>query len=122
MAERHVPLQDFRNIGIIGRLGSTQVLDSIRRLKRFLLDRHLHVILEDTIAEVLPGHGLQTCSRKILGEVCDLVIVVGGEEKLSARLELHAKVGLGSATVAAVRSGERGGAGGNCSGHIGLIS
>ena len=72
-------MEQFRNIGIIGRLGSTQVLDSIRRLKRFLLDRHLHVILEDTIAEVLPGHGLQTCSRKILGEVCDLVIVVGGD-------------------------------------------
>ena len=72
-------MEQFRNIGIIGRLGSTQVLDTIRRLKRFLLDRHLHVILEDTIAEVLPGHGLQTSSRKILGEVCDLVIVVGGD-------------------------------------------
>ena len=72
-------MEQFRNIGIIGRLGSTQVLDTIRRLKKFLLARHLHVILEDTIAEVLPGHGLQTSSRKILGEVCDLVIVVGGD-------------------------------------------
>jgi NAD+ kinase len=53
-------MEQFRNIGIIGRLGSSQVLDTVRRLKRFLLDRHLHVILEDTIAEVLPGHGLQT--------------------------------------------------------------
>lgn len=65
-------MEQFRNIGIIGRLGSSQVLDTIRRLKRFLLDRHLHVILEDTIAEVLPGHGLQTSSRKMLGEVCDM--------------------------------------------------
>ena len=72
-------MEQFRNIGIIGRLGSAQVLDTIRRLKKFLLERHLHVILEDTIAEVLPGHGLQTCSRKILGEVCDLVVVVGGD-------------------------------------------
>ncbi|MDD0842627.1 MULTISPECIES: NAD(+) kinase [unclassified Pseudomonas] len=72
-------MEQFRNIGVIGRLGSAQVLDTIRRLKNFLLERHLHVILEDTIAEVLPGHGLQTCSRKILGEVCDLVIVVGGD-------------------------------------------
>ncbi|MBC9250116.1 NAD(+) kinase [Pseudomonas alcaligenes] len=72
-------MEQFRNIGIIGRLGSAQVLDTIRRLKKFLIERHLHVILEDTIAEVLPGHGLQTCSRKILGEVCDLVIVVGGD-------------------------------------------
>ena len=72
-------MEQFRNIGIIGRLGSSQVLDTVRRLKRFLLDRHLHVILEDTIAEVLPGHGLQTSSRKMLGEVCDMVIVVGGD-------------------------------------------
>jgi NAD+ kinase len=72
-------MEQFRNIGIIGRLGSAQALDTIRRLKKFLIERHLHVILEDTIAEVLPGHGLQTCSRKILGEVCDLVVVVGGD-------------------------------------------
>lgn len=72
-------MEPFRNIGIIGRLGSTQVLDTIRRLKKFLIDRHLHVILEDTIAEVLPGHGLQTCSRKIMGEIGDLVVVVGGD-------------------------------------------
>ena len=29
-------MDQFRNIGIIGRLGSSQVLDTIRRLKRFL--------------------------------------------------------------------------------------
>ena len=72
-------MEQFRNIGIIGRLGSSQVLDTIRRLKKFLIERHLHVILEDTIAEVLPGHGLQTSTRKLLGEVCDMVIVVGGD-------------------------------------------
>jgi len=75
-------MEHFRNVGIIGRLGSTQVLETIRRLKRFLQSRNLHVILEDTIAEVLPGHGLQTSSRKALGESCDLVIVVGGDGSL----------------------------------------
>ncbi len=72
-------MEQFRNIGIIGRLGSSQVLETVRRLKRFLLDRHLHVVLEESIAEVLPGHNLQTASRRILGEICDLVIVVGGD-------------------------------------------
>ena len=82
-------MEPFRNIGIIGRLGSTQVLDTIRRLKKFLIDRHLHVILEDTIAEVLPGHGLQTCSRKIMGEICDLVVVVGAEHAAIAADHHH---------------------------------
>jgi NAD+ kinase len=72
-------MDQFRNIGIIGRLGSPHALETVRRLKRFLLDRKLHVILEESIAEVLPGHGLQTSSRKLLGEICDLVIVVGGD-------------------------------------------
>lgn len=75
-------MDPFRNIGIIGRFGSVNALDTIRRLKRFLIAQHLHVILEDTLGELLPGHGLQTCSRKIMGEICDLVIVVGGDGSL----------------------------------------
>ncbi|MBB3104728.1 NAD(+) kinase [Azomonas macrocytogenes] len=75
-------MEQFRNIGIIGRLGSVQVLDTIRRLKKFLLGRHLNVILDETIAELLPGHGMQISSRNSLGETCDLVIVVGGDGSL----------------------------------------
>src|SRR3546814_20429021 len=75
-------MEQFRNIGIIGRLGSSQVLDTIRRLKRFLVERHLHVILEENIAEVLPGPGMQTSSRQRLGESCHRVIVVGGAGSL----------------------------------------
>lgn len=69
----------FRNIGIVGRLGSTHVLETIRRLIRFLSSRHLQVVLEESIAQMLPGHNQQVCNRKLLGEVCDLVIVVGGD-------------------------------------------
>ena len=87
-------MDQFRNIGIIGRLGSAQVLDTIRRLKKFLLARQLHVILEDSIAEVLPGHGLQTSSRKLLGEICDLVIVVGGVGSVRGALVGSLLVGL----------------------------
>ena len=75
-------MEQFRNSGIIGRLGSVQVLDTIRRLKTFLTDHNLHVILDETIAEMLPGHGMQVSSRQSLGESCDLVIVVGGDGSL----------------------------------------
>lgn len=50
-----------------------------------------------------------------------LACVVGAEEQLTTGLELHTKVGLGSATVATVCR-RQGGLGGNCSGHFGLIS
>lgn len=72
-------MQQFHHIGIIGRLGSSQVLETVRRLKRFLAQRQLHVVLEDSIAEQLPGHGLPTAPREALGAQCDLVIVVGGD-------------------------------------------
>src|SRR5699024_2352203 len=70
-------MEQFRNIGIIVRMGSARVLETFRRLKRYLLWGHLHVILEDTIARMFPGHNLQTCSRKLLCEVCGPVISVG---------------------------------------------
>ncbi len=87
-------MEQFRNIGIIGRLGSTQVLDTIRRLKRFLGDRHLHVILDETIAEMMPGHGMQTSSKQRLGESCDLVIVVGGDGSLLGAARAMARPGV----------------------------
>lgn len=87
-------MEQFRNIGIIGRLGSTKVLDTIRRLKNFLTERHLHVILDETIAEMLPGHGMQVCSRQRLGEACDLVIVVGGDGSLLGAARAMARPGV----------------------------
>lgn len=75
-------MEHFRSIGLIGRLGSGRVVDTLRRLKRFLLDRGHTVILEDAVAEMLPGHQLRVCPRKTMGAVCDLVIVVGGDGSL----------------------------------------
>ena len=75
-------MENFRNIGLIGRMGSAQVVETLKRLKTFLTARGIAVILEDAMAEVMPGHGLQVSSRKMMGEICDLVIVVGGDGSL----------------------------------------
>lgn len=87
-------MEHFRSIGLIGRLGSGRVVDTMRRLKRFLLEKGHTVILEDAVAEMLPGHQLQVCSRKMLGDLCDLVIVVGGDGSLlgAARALCHSNV------------------------------
>jgi len=74
----------FRNIGIIGRLvsekqGNEKVIESVRLLKRFLLARDLTVVLEKELAQAFPDHGLQVSTRKLIGEICDLIIVVGGD-------------------------------------------
>lgn len=72
-------MKPFKNIGLIGRIGSAKVVDTLRRLIRFLNARDYHVILEDRTATVLLDHGQQEASRRLLGELCDLVIVVGGD-------------------------------------------
>ena len=39
----------FRNIGLIGRLGSNKVVETLKRLMRFLGERNYHVIVEEQI-------------------------------------------------------------------------
>jgi NAD+ kinase len=84
-------MEEFRNIGIIGRLGSKKVIETVRRLNRYLVEEGYHVILQDRIADIMPGHGMQVCTQKLLGEVCDLVIVVGGDGSLLGAARALAK-------------------------------
>jgi NAD+ kinase len=84
-------MEEFRNIGIIGRLGSKKVIETVRRLKRYLVEEGYHVILQDRIADVMPGHGMQVSNQKMLGEICDLVIVVGGDGSLLGAARALAK-------------------------------
>ncbi|MDW5378147.1 NAD(+) kinase [Halomonas sp. HP20-15] len=72
-------MEPFKNIGLIGRHGSGSVVETLRRLIRFLGARGHHVIIEDRTASALAEHGQHEASRSQLGELCDLVIVVGGD-------------------------------------------
>ncbi|MDR9423884.1 MAG: NAD(+) kinase [Pseudomonadota bacterium] len=75
-------MDQFRNIGIVGRMGSVKVVESLRQLKHYLTAHDYHVIIEENTSTMIPGHGLQVASKKLLGEICDLVIVVGGDGSL----------------------------------------
>ena len=46
-------MQSFKNIGLIGRLGSAKVVETLKRLIRFLDDAGYHVIVEDRTASAL---------------------------------------------------------------------
>lgn len=85
-------MDTFRNIGIIGREGGgVAVVDSLRRLIDFLSLRGLSIILSEQLEEQLPGHGLRVCSRRMIGEICDLVIVVGGDGSLLSAARILAR-------------------------------
>lgn len=87
-------MEQFRNIGLIGRTGNQEVIDSLKAITAFLVARDLTVILEKEIALVLPEHGLQVSTRKLIGEMCDLVIVVGGDGSMLSAARDLAKHGV----------------------------
>ncbi len=72
----------FRNIGLIGRVDSDLVRQSVQALVLLLQRRELTVVLEEETSKALGSHSLQVASRKLIGEVCDMVIVVGGDGSL----------------------------------------
>ena len=78
-ADGHRP---FSTIGLIGRLESDKVTDSLTRLVHYLTAHDYNVVVEDRTATVIPHHGQPEASRRALGELCDLVIVVGGDGSL----------------------------------------
>lgn len=84
-------MEQFRNIGVIGRMGSANVVETLRRLRTFLVEANYQVILEENTSTMLPGHGLQVSSSKLLGEICDLVVVVGGDGSLLGAARVLAK-------------------------------
>ncbi len=75
-------MTQFKTIGLIGRIGNAQVVESLKVLKQFLLSRNLTVILDETTSDALPGHDLQVGDHDKLGELCDLIVVVGGDGSL----------------------------------------
>ncbi len=79
-------MEPFRNIGILGREG-IGVAETLQRLVVFLRNRSLNIIVCDQIQHLVEPELLQAariCSRKMIGEVSDLIIVVGGDGSLLA--------------------------------------
>lgn len=72
-------MEQFRNIGLMGRVSNDRVVETLRVLADFLKKRKVTTILEESVAAVLPELALQVSTRRLIGEVCDLVIVVGGD-------------------------------------------
>ena len=72
----------FRNIGLVGRPQSSLVVDTLNLLEEYLIHEGLTVIYDEDTAAMMHKTGLQVSSRALLGEVCDLVIVVGGDGTL----------------------------------------
>jgi len=74
--------QNFRNIGLIGRPGKSSVVDSLHLIKDHISALGLNPIFDEATAALAGLTTVQVVSKPLLGEVCDLVIVVGGDGSL----------------------------------------
>ena len=74
--------KNFRNIGLVGRPGKSSVVKTLSLIHDHLLNLGLHPVFDSETAELVPYQNTQTVSRALLGEVVDLVIVVGGDGSL----------------------------------------
>lgn len=74
-------MEHFENIGIIGR-GDRGNVDTLRVLTQFLTAKNLTVVLSDDLSGLFPDSGLAVSTDGEIGELCDLIIVVGGDGSL----------------------------------------
>lgn len=74
--------KSFRNVGLICRPDKSSVVETLCLIHDHLLSLGLNPIFDQETAELVPYDHAQVVSRHLLGEVADLVIVVGGDGSL----------------------------------------
>ncbi|WP_444904976.1 NAD(+) kinase [Microbulbifer sp. CnH-101-E] len=84
-------MSEFQNIGLIGRTESDSAVLSLKRLMVFLERQGYAVVLERETATAVSASNARTSTKEKLGELCDLVIVVGGDGSLLAAARALAK-------------------------------
>jgi NAD+ kinase len=72
----------FKKIGIIGRVKTAGVKETLKALLAYLRQLKVEFHIENETAECLDESNLPTRSREALSETCDLFIVVGGDGSL----------------------------------------
>jgi NAD+ kinase len=72
----------FNTIGLIGKLGNSEVTTTLNRIITYLRRREVRVLLDEQSATLVHPRGMEVVSRRTMGRQCDLAIVVGGDGTL----------------------------------------
>lgn len=72
----------FKKIGVIGRVKTTGVKDTLKTLIKYLQNLKQSIVIESETAESIDETHLPIVTRDELGSHCDLLIVVGGDGSL----------------------------------------
>ncbi len=74
-----MPTPFFNTIGLIGKFGDPNVAGTLKQIAAHLSRHNLCILLDESSARLIQNHGLEIADRKMIGEQCDLVIVMGGD-------------------------------------------
>jgi NAD+ kinase len=69
----------FKNIGLIGRINSPAIADTVVRVADFLKHKRVNVILDAETTDFMATTAFKKQTRDEIGQTCDLAIVIGGD-------------------------------------------
>ena len=84
----------FSHIGLIGKTEDRQVTTSLHALIAYLEQRDVSILLDEALADILPGSPHAVVDRDTLAGSCDLAIVVGGDGTLLNAARSLAETGV----------------------------
>ncbi len=84
----------FQTIGLIGRLNSQSVVETLSRIITWLQGRQCNILLDKRMKSVIVKQHLTIGSTDFLGQHCDLVIVVGGDGSMLSAARVMAIYGV----------------------------
>lgn len=87
-------MENFRHIGLLGRSSTDGVQDTLEALIDILSARNLNIVVETQLKSMIPNADIRFAERQMIGEICDLAIVVGGDGSLLAAARSLAKHNL----------------------------
>ncbi len=73
------PNLQFRTIGLLAKYADPVVCETLKAITAILQQRGLTVLVDERSSQLAECHGAQMASRRVIGESCDLAIVVGGD-------------------------------------------
>ena len=72
----------FTHIGLIGKSEDSNVSTTLCALSDYLEQQKVEILLDESLADILPGSHHTVAERATLAQTCDLAIVVGGDGTL----------------------------------------
>jgi NAD+ kinase len=84
----------FKKVGLVSRVASEQVRESLQRAEQCLLKAGAEVVFEPTSAEMLGQQGRACATLSEMGERCDLLIAVGGDGNILSAARAAAPHGV----------------------------